>query len=519
MFDVAKPFTLMIALLLCAVAGSSTGQELGVIGLFPPGAAPGESVEITCRGNAAVWPVEVWVDRDGITGASLEEKGKIKLELAADAAPGVYWVRLHSANHVSKPLPFYVDRIASVLEEEPNNRISEATTVEVGSALMGRLEKTGEVDTFHLTLDENERITVAVMAHRPIGSPMDAVIQICDAQGLVLDQNDDSRGVDPQLTFVAPDSGSYYLRLFAFPETPTSSVRFAGGETFVYRVEVCSGDRFEHPIQDSSSSVIVVEDSDTESVLYFREKQLGFIVAPTPTVLLGREQMMPSIESPLGVPDSRWGLIAERDEMDRFQLELEKDQNIRVVAESRPFLMELDPMLIIRKADGSKAIENDDFNKQRKAQVDFKAPEAGVYQVEISDASRRGGSRFGYRLRVQSIEPSYQLFTTAGLVQLPPGQTVELVVNVLRMNGFDQPIRVEATGLAEGVECEPVESLMGTDTEKKVTLKLTAAEGFTGHPIRIAGQAADRSPQLAHFLIGVGASKHAALWCLSKSSE
>jgi hypothetical protein len=42
-------------------------------------------------------------------------------------------------------------------------------------------------------------------------------------------------------SFEAPATGPYIVRLFAFPSTPDSSIRFAGGSAFVYRLTLTTG--------------------------------------------------------------------------------------------------------------------------------------------------------------------------------------------------------------------------------------------------------------------------------------
>ena len=64
----------------------------------------------------------------------------------------------------------------------------------------------------------------------------DATLQILSPVGFVLAQNDDERGVDPLLAFTAPTAGAYVVRTFAFPPTANSSINFAGGDAFVYRL-------------------------------------------------------------------------------------------------------------------------------------------------------------------------------------------------------------------------------------------------------------------------------------------
>src|SRR5882724_7781592 len=61
---------------------------------FPAGCQRGESVTVTAAGEFSTWPVQIWSDRAGITATAEKDKGKLKIQVAADAIPRVYWVRL-----------------------------------------------------------------------------------------------------------------------------------------------------------------------------------------------------------------------------------------------------------------------------------------------------------------------------------------------------------------------------------------------------------------------------------------
>src|SRR5207253_2668720 len=53
--------------------------------------------------------------------------------------------------------------------------------------------------------------------------------------------NDDDQGLDPLLAVPAPADGTYLVRLVAFPSTPDSSIAFAGGDAFIYRLTLTTG--------------------------------------------------------------------------------------------------------------------------------------------------------------------------------------------------------------------------------------------------------------------------------------
>src|SRR6478736_235971 len=76
--------------------------------LFPAGAQRGQSVAVTAAGDFSTWPVQVWTDRPGVTFAAEKDKGKFKVDVASDAAAGIYWLRMHNADGASAPRPFVI---------------------------------------------------------------------------------------------------------------------------------------------------------------------------------------------------------------------------------------------------------------------------------------------------------------------------------------------------------------------------------------------------------------------------
>ena len=93
---------------------------------------------------------------------------------------------------------------------------------------------------------------------------MDSVLQVCElvsrqsssvtgcatpqVEAFVAAQNHDAIGLDPQLAFTAPRDGQYLVRLFAFPSEPDSSIRFAGGDSYLYRLTLTTGGFLDHAL-------------------------------------------------------------------------------------------------------------------------------------------------------------------------------------------------------------------------------------------------------------------------------
>src|SRR5262249_17061783 len=167
---------------------------------------------------------------------------KLTVTVARDAPAGLHWVRIYDDDGASALRPFVVGLLPEIVEVEPNDAIESPHLVNTPSATVnGRLARTGDVDGFAVNLSRGQLLVASVDAARHLGSPMDAVLQVVTTDGFVLAQNDDDIGKDPRIIFEAPITGSYIVRLFAFPATPDSSIRFAGGSAFVYRLTLTTG--------------------------------------------------------------------------------------------------------------------------------------------------------------------------------------------------------------------------------------------------------------------------------------
>src|SRR5690606_24365660 len=130
----------------------------------------------------------------------------------------------------------------------PNDDPAQPQTIEPGAVTInGRLAKSGDVDGYAVSLKAGETLVASMLANEGLGSPMDAVLEVATPEGFVLAHQDDDRGLDPLLIFQAPADGTYVIRTFAFPATPTSSIRFAGGADFIYRLTITTGGFLDYP--------------------------------------------------------------------------------------------------------------------------------------------------------------------------------------------------------------------------------------------------------------------------------
>jgi hypothetical protein len=484
--------------------------------LFPSGGSRGQTVEVAAGGSFDRWPVQCWVDGPGIEVRALEEKGKLTVVIAEDALPGVRWLRLHDEEGATALRPFLVGSLPEAVEAEPNDEKPQALE---GSSLVvnGRLAKRGDVDGFSLALTKGQTLVASLEANRRLGSPMDGVLQVVSAEGFVLAQDDDDRGFDPQIVFEVPADGRYTVRAFAFPATPDSTIGFAGGDAFIYRLTLTTGGFVDHyfPLAISARSdaapveafgwnlpddarrptVACESDSPTASVADLLPGTSAEVrVEPHPTLV---EAEPNSVEQPqtLPIPSTLTGRSDQPRDRDVFVFSAKKSQPILFHAEARALGSPLDPVLRVIDAEGKTLTEVDDSGRrERDAELTFTAPADGDYRIVLRDLYGHGGFRSVYRLTASYPSPDYRLSLAAEQFTLTPGKPLTIPVTVDRRNGFDGAVELTVDGLPEGVTSGPVVSEPKGDSAKKVTLTLEASEGPVSGPIRIVGRVKGEPP-------------------------
>ena len=122
-------------------------------------------------------------------------------------------------------VPLVVGELPERLEAEPNDERKQATEVARPITINGRFERAGDVDWYRLRAAAGEKIAVETIAHRFIRSPVDTHVEVFDAAGKSLAENDDDKfepgyesyhdfkTTDSKTSFTAPAAGDYFVRV------------------------------------------------------------------------------------------------------------------------------------------------------------------------------------------------------------------------------------------------------------------------------------------------------------------
>ncbi|MCA8995773.1 MAG: PPC domain-containing protein [Planctomycetaceae bacterium] len=487
---------------LLSLSRISVAEPPAIKAVSPPGVQRGQQVELTLTGKPGTLPLKVEASCEGFVTLTPSEKGdKLTVETSPDCPLGIHWLRFFNDEGAASLVPLWVGSLPETSETEPNNSLDEATTPDpilLPSVINGVLHKGGEVDTFRIQLRQGETVVASLDAHEGLASPMDSVLQIVDANGFVVAQNHDDHGLDPLIHFSADRDGDYFVRVFAFPSAPNSSIVYAGGADYVYRLTLTNGPfvtAMVPAIEEASAATFStswkLDGEDTSRLnelpgLHHRHRRSKVDLTA---------QTLATPAEPLDIPSSVVGVILKPEESISVPVQLAKGTSIVSKVFARRLDSLLDPVLTVRDADGKALKTADDISKENlDAELSWKAPADGVFTFEITDRYGHVGERYFAVLQMEEDLPRFELSVAEDHFEVPKDKPLEVAVTVNRLAGYKGEIQVSIPTLPEGITCEPVVSPGDGDTAKKVTLKLDAAPGTTFQGgIQIAGEDAGNS--------------------------
>lgn len=509
-----------IALVLFA-AGPAMAEGPVLDRFFPAGIQRGGHVQVQAFGRFGAWPsLKAWADRPGLSIAAQPEPGKLLVRAAADAEPGVYWVRLYDATGASDLRPLIVGTLPELSDHEPNDTWRVAQRIEhPACTINGRLASPGDCDVFAMHVPAGQTLVAWVEAERPLGSPMDGVLQILDSSGTVLAQNHDAIGLDPCTSAASSGGGAYFIRLFAFPAKPTSDIQLAGGEDYVYRLTITSQAAVSYAfplsigrsgrqavqlrgwnLSPEQAAFTVDPPAGRDVLTLFRPDGAGQATVRIEDVAtqIEQEPNPPQHANAIHLPGCISGTIGRPGDADTYSFFAQDGQTVCFRLESAELGFPLDGALVLDDADGSRMATADDTEGRRDPELMYTVALGGQFRLTVRDLYGHGGWRYAYRLRASLAEPDFVLKVGSGLWSTTAGGQLDLPVIIERRNGFQSPIRLTLAGLPPTASCPAVESQPGEFSAGNATFKVSAgAQPFSG-PIRILGTAVGERPFTRH---------------------
>ncbi|MBL8817142.1 MAG: PPC domain-containing protein [Planctomyces sp.] len=483
--------------------------------IFPPGGQAGTAVEVTLSGKPGAPPLSLWSSNGKLSAAFSEKNDKVTITIPADCPLGVHWLRFWNPAGSSSLRPFVVGRLPELLEVEPNDRHAEAQAISDGQRVInGVLEKSGDVDTYTVPVSAGQTLFVSVLGKRELSSPMDAVLQVLDEDGAILIQNDDDHGIDPQATFKAERDGILRIRLFSFPSDPNSSIHFAGGANYMYRLTVSTGPAVDYTLplaiqtgidtsvelkgwnlnpDGATVPVLAGAPEESRSVPFDSAMPVTVSVINMASLIEGRtiqsndashsNGASRSKSAPTVIPAAITGVIHKGGERDHWQFQGERGKNVTVRVEARRRDSLLDPAITIRSQNGAILKEADDLSgTDLDCESTLTIPDDGLFSVEVRDRYAHGGERYFYLLTVTESRPDAKLSIRESVFSGTTDKPLEIPVTIDRTNGYSGVLDFRVEGLPEGVTAAAARSEKEGDSSKAVTLRIegSTVEAFSG---------------------------------------
>ena len=480
---------------------------------YPVTARLGATNAINAIGKFDPWPTQIWTDSPGIVFRAGTNSGLFLVEVAPDVAPGPHLVRAFNPQGASGPRFLMVEAQASVLEKEPNDDAMSAQRIESLPVLIdGRLDRGGDVDSYAVILTQGQTLIASLEAY-VLASPVDAVLRLIDSRGVQVALNhDDGRTLDPFLTWTATTNGTYGVQVFGFSYPAGSDVRFAGGNTLIYRLHLSGGPWLQgtSPLGVQRGETTPLElagwnlGAATPHSFQFDGKRVATNATQALLCVPGFENqsLLPvgegveTLESEpndvgsaaglLVVPGAVSGCIGNTGDEDRFFFQAKKGEILRLELQSAVFGFPLDAWLAIEDGGGKQLARSDD-GPSADPSLEWTAPSEGRYIAAVGSLLHRGGAEYRYRLAIRFARPEVKAFIKVNTLALKPGETNEFALSVSRRFGGNGNLQAAMGGLPAGIGCDRVTV---PETGGEVKLKLIAAKDakpFNGvvHPYLI----------------------------------
>ena len=230
----------------------------------------------------------------------------------------------------------------------------------------------------------------------------------------------------------------------------------------------------------------------------------------------------------VSLPIEYTGTLYPRRDQDWIRFAAKKGQKLQIEVHGSGNGIEIDPAVyvwkVVQAADGTETFVNRNVTDDAKLDggrygrripraldysgsypsVSFTIPDDGDYCVSVRDlyGNARNDPRSLYRLTVQLSKPTFQLvawcqrFRTENnnkkveraSLSLRPGESREVLVDVVRQGGFQGEVTLSASKLPNGVSCSDIVVAAG-QTEAAIVLTASADAQPTYGAVRVVGSA------------------------------
>lgn len=483
----------------------------------------------------------------------------VEVTMAPDAAPGEREIRVVTLRGVSNPLAFHVGQVpeysrkpmisanlqvlgkeAAALRKRPAEEIEDR--VKIPCTVNGQIAS-GEVNRYRFEARKGQRLVMTTLGRQLVPYIADAVpgwfqpvLALYDTQGKEVAFDDDYRFMpDPVILYSVPKDGEYVLAIH-------DSI-YRGREDFVYRITL--GElpfvTSVFPLGRQVGKAVTPKMKGwnlQEAVLTPPPKEAGpgvypltasrkglvsnrvpFAVDELPNGFDKETNNTPATAQKVTLPILLNGRIDRPDDWDVFEFSGKSNDTVVAEVQARRLDSPLDSVIKLTDAAGKLVAFSDDHEDlgagvnthQADSYFLAKLPAEGTYYVHVGDTARQGGEEYAYRLRLSAPRPDFALRVVPSSVSLRGKSTATLTVYVMRLDGFNGPIKLALKDPPTGFTAAPV-TLSGTQTVARLTLRSDLMATKEPVSLSIVGSAKRGTNEFTRLAVPAEDRMQAFLW-------
>jgi hypothetical protein len=485
------------------LAASALAAPPALETLFPCGGKAGATTTVTATGsNLDKGHPDVWADHPGITFKPADKPRVFTVTLAPDVPPGPHLVRFFNHEGASLPHVFMVGKHDEFSDAEPNDdHLAPQHLAKLPLTVHGRLEKSGDVDTFAVKLEAGRTFTADLQGYA-LGSQMDPAMKLLDARGVEVAMSHDTHNLDPFIRHEVKKAGIYLVQLMAFAHPPAADVTLKGGGAHIYRLTLS-----DQPFARSMSPCAVQRGQQAKATLPGGEVTLDathsiqgedrisvagtqgetvLAALVTPPVATEKEpdndtKTAQRIVPPIAIS----GVIARSGDEDRVIFTAKKGEALALRVHAAGIHSPMDASLRIEDSTGKVLQQADDADAtDPDPALNWKAPADGDFIAVVSDLFQRGGPDFCYALEIAPPRPQVAATLAVNAIKTDAAKTADLKTTVKVTGTLQGKLVARITGLPPGVTAKEVEVPV-KGGEVKLSLSAAPDAPAAGVPVEV----------------------------------
>jgi hypothetical protein len=401
----------------------------------------------------------------------IEEELTVRVTIDADAPLGNRELRVITPAGMSNPMWFQVGQWSEVRETEPNNVKADPVIGSTLPVVVNGQAMPGDVDRFSFMAKKGMRLVLNASARELVPYLADAVPGWFQATLALYDPTGKEVGYagayrhrqDPVIYYEVPQDGEYVVEIH-------DSI-YRGREDFVYRITIGEvpfvtgiypmGGRAGTELDVELQGWNLLTSKMKINATIDRGRPLRWYVVPegekvsirVPMAVDMMNEVMEkepndTLETAQAVtmPVIVNGRIDKPDDVDIYSFE----GYGKFVADlsARRMGSPMDSQLAVLDANGKELAFNDDHEDKglpllthhADSQIWTVLPGMAKYYLRVTDAQRKGGPDFIYRLQIRPPRPDFELRVTPSSVIARPGTAVPITIHALRKEEFTEDI-------------------------------------------------------------------------------